>query len=90
MATKPTAQSASSAPNAPSTAVTKEQLIQGLQDDIAREYKAIIQYIIFSQKLDSARYMNIADQLKEHAHQELDHAHSNCAAARLLRCVPGA
>jgi bacterioferritin len=68
MATKRATQSA------PSAQVTKDQLIQGLQEDIAREYKAIIQYIIFSQKLDSARYMNIADQLEEHAHQELDHA----------------
>ena len=55
-------------------AVSREQLVQGLQDDLAREYKAIIQYVIFSQKLDGARYMNIADQLAEHAHQELDHA----------------
>jgi len=55
-------------------AVTREQLIQGLQEDLAREYKAIVQYVIFSQKLDGARYMNIADQLQEHAHQELDHA----------------
>lgn len=55
-------------------AVTREQLVQGLQGDIAREYKAIIQYVIFSQKIDGARYMNIADQLEEHAHQELDHA----------------
>jgi bacterioferritin len=54
--------------------VTREQLIQGLQDDLAREYKAIIQYIIFSQKLDSAKYMNIAEELKLHAHEELDHA----------------
>lgn len=54
--------------------VTREQLIQGLQDDLAREYKAIIQYIIFSQKLDSAKYMNIAEELKVHAHEELDHA----------------
>ena len=53
---------------------TREQLIEGLQGDLAREYKAIIQYIVFSQKLDGARYMNIADQLEEHAHQELDHA----------------
>jgi bacterioferritin len=62
------------APSTQPTQVTREQLIQGLQDDIAREYKAIIQYVIFSQKLDSARFMNIADQLTEHAHQELDHA----------------
>ncbi|HEY9517427.1 MAG TPA: ferritin-like domain-containing protein [Gemmatimonadaceae bacterium] len=61
--------------------VSKEQLIQGLQEDLAREYKAIIQYVIFSQKVDSARYMNIADQLEEHAHQELDHA---LAVARQL------
>jgi len=56
------------------TSVTREQLIQGLQEDLAREYKAIIQYVIFSQKLDTAKYMDIADQLEEHAHQELDHA----------------
>ena len=54
--------------------VTREQLIKGLQEDLAREYKAIIQYIIFSQKLDSAKYMNIAEELKVHAHEELDHA----------------
>jgi bacterioferritin len=53
---------------------TREKLIQGLQDDLAREFKAIIQYVIFSQKLDGAQYMNVADQLEEHAHQELDHA----------------
>jgi len=53
---------------------TRDDLIAGLQSDIAREYKAIIQYVIFSQKLDGAKYMNIADQLAVHAHQELDHA----------------
>ncbi len=53
---------------------TRDQLIDGLQADLAREYKAIIQYVIFSQKLDGARYMNIANQLEQHAHQELDHA----------------
>ncbi|HZS58872.1 MAG TPA: ferritin-like domain-containing protein [Gemmatimonadaceae bacterium] len=56
-------------------------LVQGLQDDLAREYQAIIQYVIFSQKLDKAQYMNIADQLVEHAHQELNHA---LAVARQL------
>jgi len=61
-------------PAAPKKAATRDELIAGLQGDIAREYKAIIQYVIFSQKLDSAKYMNIADQLAVHAHQELDHA----------------
>jgi bacterioferritin len=54
--------------------VTREQLIKGLQADLAREYKAVIQYVIFSQKLDTAKYMNIADELAVHAHEELDHA----------------
>ena len=60
--------------NAESSGVTRAQLIQGLQEDIAREYKAIIQYIIFSQKLDGARYMEIARILEGHAHEELNHA----------------
>ncbi|HEX5439108.1 MAG TPA: ferritin-like domain-containing protein [Gemmatimonadaceae bacterium] len=56
------------------TTVSRDQLVQGLQEDLAREYRAIIQYVIFSQVLDTAQYMSIATQLQEHAHQELDHA----------------
>jgi len=56
------------------TKATREQLVQGLQEDLAREYKAIIQYVIYSQKLDGAQYMSIADELETHAHEELDHA----------------
>jgi bacterioferritin len=57
-----------------SASVTRDQLVEGLQQDLAREYKAIIQYVIFSQKLDTARFQNIAGELEKHAHQELDHA----------------
>ena len=53
---------------------SKDELIQGLQEDLAREYKAIIQYVIYSQKLDRAQYMDIAAELEKHAHEELDHA----------------
>lgn len=60
--------------SAPKNAATQEQLVQGLQQDLAREYKAIIQYVIYSQKLDGARYMEIAKELEVHAHEELDHA----------------
>ena len=63
-----------SIPEVDGQAVTREALVQGLQEDIAREYQAIIQYVIFSQKLDGARYMEIAQILEEHAHEELDHA----------------
>jgi bacterioferritin len=71
----------SSAGSSPSAPVTREQLVAGLQQDLAREYKAIIQYVIFSQKLDTARFQNIAGELEKHAHQELDHA---LAVARQL------
>jgi bacterioferritin len=53
---------------------TREQLVEGLQEDLAREYKAIVQYVIYSQKLDGAAYMGIASELEVHAHEELDHA----------------
>jgi bacterioferritin len=61
-------------PDNASTDEARRELIEGLQGDLAREYTAIIQYIIFSQKLDRAQYMSIAEQLSVHAHQELDHA----------------
>lgn len=53
---------------------TLNDLIQGLQEDLSREYKAVMSYVIFSQKLDKAQYMDIATTLERHAHQELDHA----------------
>lgn len=52
----------------------RDELIQGLQEDLAREYKAIIQYVIYSQVLDGPEYMSIAAELEVHAHEELDHA----------------
>lgn len=55
-------------------ATKRDELIQGLQQDLAREYKAIIQYVIYSQVLDGPQYMDIASELEVHAHEELDHA----------------
>ena len=55
-------------------AAQRKELVQGLQEDLAREYKAIIQYVIYSQVLDGAEYMPIAKELEVHAHEELDHA----------------
>jgi bacterioferritin len=52
----------------------KEEIIRGLNDDLAREYKAIIQYVVFSSTLNGAEYGDIAEQLKIHASQELSHA----------------
>lgn len=55
-------------------AAKRDELIAGLQEDLAREYKAIIQYVIYSQVLDGPEYMDIASELEVHAHEELDHA----------------
>lgn len=52
----------------------KNEIITGLNEDLAREYKAIIQYVVFSNTLKGAEYGDIADQLKKHASQELAHA----------------
>src|SRR6202008_1783 len=55
-------------------AITREKLAQLLNEDLAREYQAIIAYVVYSQVLKGAEYMSIADQLETHAHQELQHA----------------
>src|ERR1700741_2108468 len=54
--------------------VTRKQLIDALNEDLSREYQAIIAYVVYSQVLSGAQYMDIADQLEIHAKQELDHA----------------
>ncbi|HLY61711.1 MAG TPA: ferritin-like domain-containing protein [Terriglobia bacterium] len=56
------------------TPVTRERLAELLNEDLSREYQAIIGYVVYSQVLKGAEYMNIADQLTIHAKQELDHA----------------
>src|SRR6478609_8759413 len=54
--------------------ITREALIDRLNEDLAREYQAIIAYVIYSQVLKGAEYMNIAKELKKHAGEELQHA----------------
>ena len=58
----------------PGAAITREKLIDLLNEDLAREYQAIIAYVVYSQVLKGAEFMNIADQLETHAQQELSHA----------------
>jgi len=55
-------------------AISRDHLADLLNEDLAREYQAIIAYVIYSQVLKGAEYMNIADQLEIHAKQELEHA----------------
>ena len=54
--------------------LTREQLVKLLNEDLQREYQAIIAYVVYSQVLKGAEYMNIASELEVHAGEELQHA----------------
>jgi len=53
---------------------TRAQLIDKLNEDLAREYQAIIAYVVYSQVLKGAQFMAIAKELEAHAKEELQHA----------------
>jgi bacterioferritin len=54
--------------------ISRDRLAELLNEDLSREYQAIIAYVVYSQVLSGAQYMDIAAQLEIHAKQELDHA----------------
>src|SRR5438093_13721432 len=54
--------------------LTRKQLIERLNEDLSREYQAIIAYVVYSQALRGAQYMSIAEELEIHAGEELQHA----------------
>src|SRR5262245_4705193 len=53
---------------------SRQQLIDALNEDLAREYQAIIAYVVYSQVIKGAAYMKIAKELEKHATEELEHA----------------
>jgi len=55
-------------------ATDRQKIIDGLNEDLAREYQAIIQYVVFSSTLKGPEYGDIAEELKLHASEELEHA----------------
>ena len=57
-----------------SAPVEREDLVRLLNEDLAREYQAIIAYVVYSQVIKGAEYMNIAADLEKHAAEELAHA----------------
>lgn len=69
-ATKPTADG--KAGGAPT--ITRQRLVELLNEDLAREYQAVIAYVVYSQVLKGAQYMTIAKELEAHAGEELAHA----------------
>jgi len=60
-------------PDAPD-AITRKTLIARLNEDLSREFQAVIAYVVYSQTLKGAQYMAIAKELEVHAGEELQHA----------------
>jgi bacterioferritin len=54
--------------------ISRERLVELLNEDLSREYQAIIAYVVYSQVLKGAQYMKIAEELEAHAREELEHA----------------
>jgi bacterioferritin len=62
------------APQKTAPTITRQELIENLNEDLAREYQTIIAYTVYSQVLKGAQYMTIAKELEIHAGEELAHA----------------
>jgi bacterioferritin len=69
--------------------VTREQMIQLLNEDLAGEYQAIIAYTVYSQVLKGAAYTDIARELELHAVEELQHAIKIAKRIDYLGGMPG-
>lgn len=54
--------------------ISRERMVQLLNEDLAGEYQAIIAYVVYSQVLKGAAYTDIARELEKHAAEELSHA----------------
>lgn len=57
--------------NAP---ISREEMVRLLNQDLAREYQAVIAYVVYSQTMKGAQYLHIAKELEKHASEELSHA----------------
>lgn len=56
------------------TAPSREEMVRLLNEDLAREFQAVIAYVVYSQTLKGAEYLHIAQELEKHAGEELSHA----------------
>ncbi len=73
----------------PELNITREQMIQLLNEDLAGEYQAIIAYTVYSQVLKGAAYTDIARELAAHAGEELAHALKIAKQIDYLGGMPG-
>src|SRR5947209_15926879 len=71
------------------SSITRERMIQLLNEDLAGEYQAIIAYTVYSQMLKGAAYTDIARELEAHAAEELQHAIKIAKQIDYLGGTPG-
>jgi bacterioferritin len=71
------------------SAITREQMVQLLNEDLAGEYQAIIAYTVYSQVIKGAAYTDIARELVTHAGEELQHAIKIAKQIDYLGGMPG-
>jgi len=72
------------------TSITRDDLIKGLQEDLSREYQAILAYVVYSQALKGPQYQSIAKELEVHAGEELAHAITVAKIIDYLGAMPNA
>ena len=71
------------------TNITREKMIELLNEDLAGEYQAIIAYVVYSQVIKGAEYTDIARELEKHAGEELQHAIKIAKQIDYLGGMPG-
>ena len=71
-------------------AISRDQLAELLNEDLSREYQAIMAYVVYSNVLKGAQWMNIAGELRKHAGEELQHALTIADQLDYLGAVPNA
>jgi len=69
--------------------ITRAQMIELLNEDLAGEYQAIIAYTVYSQVLKGAAYTDVARELEAHAGEELQHAIMIAKQIDYLGGMPG-
>jgi bacterioferritin len=70
--------------------LTREALAARLNEDLSREYQAIIAYVVYSQAMKGAEFMSIAEELERHAAEELQHAITIAKQIDYLGAMPTA
>ena len=47
--------------------INRKRMVELLNEDLAREYQAVISYVIYSQTIKGAEFNYIAQELEKHA-----------------------